>query len=64
MQNHYIAVVFAGLGEKDSAFYYLDPTRNKSDLFNSDRLYYFDELKTDPRYLELLKAHGIATSDN
>jgi len=59
MQNHRIAVVFAGLNENDSVFYYLDTIRNKSDFFNSDRLYYFDNVKKDPRYRELLKAHNI-----
>ena len=59
MQNHRIAVVFAGLNENDSVFYYLDTIRNKSDLFNSDRLYYFDDIKKDSRYKKLLEAHNI-----
>lgn len=59
LKSHRIAVVFAGLNNNDSAFYYLDTIRNKSKLFNSERIYYFDELKKDPRYSELLKEHGI-----
>lgn len=59
LKNHRIAVVFAGLHKPDSVFYYLDTIRNKSKLFNSNRLYYFDEIKTDSRYQSLLKSHGI-----
>ena len=64
MQSHRIAVVFAGLSENDSVFYYLDTVRNKSDFFNSNRLYYFDEAKKDPRYQELLNAHNINITDD
>jgi hypothetical protein len=64
MQSHRIAVVFAGLGENDSVFHYLDTARNKSDFFNSNRLYYFDEVKKDPRYQELLNAHNINITDD
>lgn len=64
MQNHRIAVVFAGLSENDSVFYYLDTIRNKSNLFHSERLYYFDHVKNDPRYQELLKSHNITITDN
>ncbi len=59
MQNHRIAVVFAGLQENDSVFYYLDTIRNKSQFFDNKTLDYFYDVKKDPRYAELLKAHGI-----
>lgn len=59
LKNHRLAVVFAGLDQADSVFYYLDTTRNKSSRFNSDRLYYFDDYKSDPRYQDLLLSHGI-----
>ncbi|WP_455168918.1 adenylate/guanylate cyclase domain-containing protein [Aegicerativicinus sediminis] len=59
LKSHHIAVVFAGLKEKDSVFYYLNPIRNKSIQFNSSRLSYFDEYKNTKEYEELLKAHGI-----
>ncbi len=59
LQSHRLAVVFAGLGEKDSVFYYLDTARNKSNRFNRKIISYFDELKDDPRYTELLAAHGL-----
>ena len=59
MQSHRLAVVFAGLGEKDSVFYYLDTSRNKSTRFDRKIISYFDDLKDDPRYAELLSAHGL-----
>jgi len=59
MQNHRLAVVFAGLNEKDSVFYYLDTARNKSSLFNRKTIAYFNDLKDDPRYADLLKSHGL-----
>lgn len=62
LQSHRIAVVFAGLNENDSVFYYLDTIRNKSDFFNNNHLYYFDDVKKDPRYQELLKVHNIKTN--
>lgn len=57
--NHRVAVVFAGLSTNDSVFYYLDTARNKSMLFNSSSLYYFNDVKKDPRYKKLLESHGI-----
>lgn len=60
LKNHRIAVVFAGLQKTDSVFYYLDTIRNKSKLFNSNRLYYFDDYKNNNRYKELLNSHGIS----
>ena len=62
MQNHRIAVVFSGLQDRDSVFFYLDTTRNKSQLFNNSRITYFDNLKSDERYEALLKLHGITDS--
>ncbi|NKI32753.1 tetratricopeptide repeat protein [Muricauda sp. DJ-13] len=60
MQNHRIAVVFAGLKESDSVFHYLDTSKNKSKLFNNNAIYYFDYIKTDPRYSDLLHQHNIS----
>ena len=59
LQSHHLAVVFAGLNEKDSIFYYLDTIRNKSKEFNSSRLTYFDDYKNLKEYQDLLRAHGI-----
>jgi len=60
MQNHRIAVVFAGLKNSDSVYHYLDTAMNKSQLFNNKALAYFDYLKNDPKYIELLSQHGIS----
>ena len=59
MTNHRIAVVFAGMDIKDSVFYYLDSARNKSNFFDHHTLYYFDSIKKDPRYNNLLKQHKL-----
>ena len=59
MQNYWIAVVHAGLNNKDSVFHYLDTARNKSQLFNNKTILYFDFVKDDPRYAELLKKHQV-----
>ena len=56
---HRLAVVYAGLQQNDSVFYYLDTTRNKTKLFDSHRLYYFDYLKETPQYQTLLDQHKI-----
>ena len=59
MKNHRIAVIFAGLEQSDSVFYYLDTARNKSQFFDNEAINYFDYLKDDPGYLKLRKEHGI-----
>ena len=64
LKNHRVAVVYAGLEESDSVFYYLDSVRNKSRLFNSSRISYFDYLKTDDRYKALLEQHGVESSED
>ncbi|WP_162558650.1 adenylate/guanylate cyclase domain-containing protein [Robertkochia solimangrovi] len=60
LENHRIAVVFAGIELNDSVYYYLDTTRNKTTLFNDDHLYFFNYLKGTERYNQLLKEHGIS----
>ena len=57
--SHRLAVVYAGLQKNDSVFFYLDTARNKTKLFNSHRLYYFDYLKNSPNYQMLLDQHQI-----
>ncbi len=59
LKNHRIAVIFAALKERDSMYYYLDPKRNLTKRFNSNRINYFDVYKTDSRYEDLLISHGI-----
>ena len=59
-KNHQLAVAFAGLRETDSVFYYLDTIRNnRSGLLDRELVVFFNFLEDDPRYPELLKAHGI-----
>ncbi|GAB5398804.1 MAG: hypothetical protein Aureis2KO_03890 [Aureisphaera sp.] len=54
------AMSFAGIKELDSVFYYLDTLRNKrSSLFRREHGNFFECIHDDPRYPEMLKAHGI-----
>ncbi|NAS30182.1 hypothetical protein GTQ40_04290 [Flavobacteriaceae bacterium R38] len=63
--NQYLAVAFAGLEKTDSVLYHLDPVRNKQSIdFERDHnLDFFDFLKDDSHFKELLKAHNIKTSN-
>ena len=59
-KSHQLAVAFAGLREVDSVFYYLDTIRNnRSGLLYRETPVFFDFIRTDPRYPDLLKAHNI-----
>jgi cobalamin biosynthesis Co2+ chelatase CbiK len=59
-KSHQLAVAFAGIQQKDSVFYYLDTIRNnRSGLLYREMVAFFDFIKDDPRYPELLRAHGI-----
>ena len=59
-KNHQIAVAFAGLKEADSVLYYLDTIRNnQKTMLKRERYEFFDFLKDDPRFDELLKSHGV-----
>ncbi|NER11853.1 hypothetical protein GWK08_00215 [Leptobacterium flavescens] len=59
-RNHQLAVAFAGIKETDSVLYYLDTIRNnQSRRLRRERNDFFDFLKGDPRFEQLLKAHGI-----
>ena len=57
-----IAAVYAGLGEKDQAFAWLDKAYDeRSDLLvNLKREQKFDDLRSDPRFAELLRHVGLA----
>ncbi len=59
LKSHRVAVVFAGLQQKDSVLFYLDTMRNKSKRFNSSRITYFNFLKDSDAYRALLDQHGI-----
>lgn len=59
-KNHQLAVAFAGLKETDSVFYYLDTIRNnRSGLLYREIPAFFDFIRKDPRFPDLLKAHDI-----
>ena len=58
-RNYNIAVVFAGLKQNDSVFYYLDTVRNTSKRFNDRGWIFFEYLKDDPRFHALLEQHGL-----
>lgn len=59
--DHQLAIVFAGLQETDSVLYHLDPVRNKqSRTVIRERIDFFDFLKDDDRFQEIMKAHESA----
>ena len=59
-KSHQKAVIYAGLKLRDSVFHYLDTSRNKmTSLFMMDRPTFFEEFEGDPKFIELLKAHGL-----
>ncbi len=59
-KNHQLAVAFAGLREADSVFYYLDSSRNnRAGLLYREIPAFFDFIRDDSRYPELLKSHGL-----
>ncbi|MBX2826753.1 MAG: hypothetical protein KTR22_01235 [Flavobacteriaceae bacterium] len=59
-KNYLQAMSFAGIKEVDSIFYYLDTLRTKqSSLLRREHKSFFECIHEDPRYPELLKAHGI-----
>jgi tetratricopeptide (TPR) repeat protein len=58
---YYIALIYAGLGEKDEVFEWLEKAYDEREsyfnLFKVEPV--FDSLRTDPRYLSLLKRVGL-----
>jgi hypothetical protein len=56
-----IAAIYAGLGEKDQAFAWLDKAYDeRSDLLvNLKREQKFDVLRSDPRFSDLLRRVGL-----
>lgn len=59
--GQYLAEVYAGLGEKDQAFMWLekDDERRSGRLPNSCFRFTFDDLRSDPRYADLLRRMGL-----
>jgi len=61
-KSQQLAVVFAGLQETDSVLYHLDTLRNKqSPTLLRERTEFFEYLQEDPRFIELMKAHGYVS---
>jgi TolB-like protein/DNA-binding winged helix-turn-helix (wHTH) protein/Tfp pilus assembly protein PilF len=62
--GHFVAIAYAGLGEKDAAFRWLDKTLEDRwgpfNELNADPL--FDSLRTDPRFSALLRQMRLPTS--
>src|SRR6266498_2627714 len=58
--GRYVAAVYAGLGEKDKAFEWLEKDfQTKGDLADSRWQIPFESLRDDPRFKDLLKRMGL-----
>ena len=56
----YVAAVYAGLGNKDKAFEWLEKAfQNKEDLAVIRWRIHYESLRDDPRYKDLLKRMGL-----
>ena len=59
-KSHQLAVVYAGLKVTDSVLHHLDTIRNKQTrTIKRERMGFFDYLKDDAQFVEVLKSHGI-----
>ena len=55
------AVVYAGLGDRDLTFYWLETAyRNRSIRIQELPAMYFDKVRSDPRYSELVRRIGLS----
>lgn len=62
-KSQQLAVVFAGLKVTDSVLFYLDTVRNKQTrTLRRERHDFFEYLKDDPKFIKVLEAHGIQSS--
>ncbi|MCA1589454.1 MAG: hypothetical protein LC734_03495 [Acidobacteria bacterium] len=59
--GHYLATVHAGLGDKDQAFAWLEKDFEKRSGLLSTITWrlYFDSLRSDPRYKDLLRRMNL-----
>jgi hypothetical protein len=59
----FIATAFAAMGEKDQAFIWLEESYNEHDpdLTVLNALPFFDTLRGDPRFRDLVRRIGIPT---
>ena len=59
-KSHQLSVVYSGLQKTDSVIYHLDTIRNKRiEMIKRDRGTFFEYLEGDPKFIEVLKTHGI-----
>ncbi|WP_104736006.1 adenylate/guanylate cyclase domain-containing protein [Hanstruepera ponticola] len=59
-KSHQLAVVYSSLKQTDSVLFYLDTIRNKQTrTFKREQKAFFDYLQDDPRFIKILKDHGI-----
>ena len=59
-KSHQLSVVYSGLQKTDSVIYHLDTIRNKRiEMIKRDRGTFFEYLEGDPKFIEVLKAHGL-----
>jgi len=60
---YHLAIVHAGLKQKDEAFEWLERAyeRHAVDLFTLNVEPMFDELRSDPRFIDLVRRVGLAT---
>lgn len=59
-KSHQLAIVYAGLQERDSVLYYLDTVRNRqTKTIRREISDFFDFLKDDPEFKAIVKSHGI-----
>ncbi|WP_250432523.1 FlgO family outer membrane protein [Hanstruepera flava] len=62
-KSHQLAMVYSSLKQTDSVLFYLDTVRNKQTrTFKRERNAFFGYLKDDPRFIQVLKDHGIDTN--
>lgn len=59
-KSHQLAIVYAGLQERDSVLYYLDTLRNRqTKTIRREISDFFDFLKDDAEFQRIVKSHGI-----
>ena len=58
---HFIAVIYAGLGDKDKAFEWLEKAYDERDprLYPTKVVHRWESLHSDPRWTALLKKMGL-----
>lgn len=57
---YFMAGIYAGMGEKDQAFVWLDRAYEERDLMTPKLDPFLDSLRSDPRFRDLLRCAGLA----